>query len=85
MYKLTGRQILVIAFASALFASVTVLGIQQLSSHFQPFGSAAPATTPAAVVDPALATDEQNNIEVYRSVFPRVVYIKSITTVSDFF
>jgi len=41
MYKVTGRQILVIAFASALFAVVTVLGVQQLSNHFQPFGSAA--------------------------------------------
>jgi S1-C subfamily serine protease len=77
MYRLTGRQILVIAFASALFATVTVLGVQQLSSHFQPFGSAAPATTPAAVVDPALATDEQNNIEVYKAIAPGVVYIQS--------
>jgi S1-C subfamily serine protease len=85
MYRLTGRQILVIAFLSALFATVTVLGVQQLSSHFQPFGSAAPATTPAAVVDPALATDEQNNIEVYKSVAPGVVYIQSSTMVPDFF
>lgn len=85
MYKLSGRQILVIAFASALFATVTVLGVQQLSNHFQPFGSAAPATTPAPIVDPALATDEQNNIEVYKAVSPGVVYIKSSATVSDFF
>jgi hypothetical protein len=73
MYRLSGRQILVIAFASALFAAVTVLGVQQLSSHFEPFGTAAPATTPAPVPDPALATDEQNNIEVYKSVSPGVV------------
>jgi S1-C subfamily serine protease len=85
MYRLSGRQILVIAFASALFAAVTVLGVQQLSSHFEPFGTAAPATTPAPVPDPALATDEQNNIEVYKSVSPGVVYIKSSTTVTDVF
>jgi len=77
MYKVTGRQILVIAFASALFAVVTVLGVQQLSNHFQPFGSAAALTTPAALVDPAMATDEQNNIEVYKAVAPGVVYIQS--------
>src|SRR5207244_6131702 len=82
MYKLTARQILVIAFASALMAAVTVLGVQQLSGHFQPFGSAAVAS-PAA--DPSLATDEQNNIDVYKATAPGVVYIQSTTTVRDFF
>jgi putative serine protease PepD len=85
MYRLTARQILVMVFASALLAAVTVLGVQQLSSHFQPFGSAAPAMSTAPVADPALATDEQNNIEVYKAVSPGVVYIQSSTTVRDFF
>jgi S1-C subfamily serine protease len=85
MYRLTARQILVIAFASALLAAVTVLGVQQLSNRLQPFGSAAPAISTAAVADPALATDEQNNIEVYKAVSPGVVYIQSSTMVRDFF
>src|SRR5437764_9089836 len=85
MYKLTARQILVIAFASALFAAVTVLGVQQLSGHFQPLSSAAVFATAAAVADPALATDEQNNIDVYKATAPGVVYIQSTTTVRDFF
>ena len=34
MYKVSARQILVIAFASAVFAAVTVLGVQQLSNRF---------------------------------------------------
>jgi len=84
MYKLTARQILVIAFASALFAAVTVLGVQQLSGHLQPFSSAAVAPA-ATVADPALATDEQNNIDVYKATAPGVVYIQSTTTVRDFF
>ena len=84
MYKVTARQILVIAFASALLAAVTVLGVQQLSGHFQPFSSA--AVSPAAsVADPSLATDEQNNIDVYKATAPGVVYIQSTTTVRDFF
>ena len=70
MYRLTARQILVMVFGSALLAAVTVLGVQQLSNRLQPFGSAAPATSTAAVADPALATDEQNNIEVYKAVSP---------------
>ena len=84
MYKVTARQILVIAFASALLAATTVLGVQQLSGHFQPFSSAASAPV-AGVPDPSLATDEQNNIDVYKATAPGVVYIQSTTTVRDFF
>jgi len=85
MYKLTARQILVIAFASALFAAVTVLGVQQLSGHFQPLSSAALVSPAASIADPSLATDEQNNIDVYKATAPGVVYIQSTTTVRDFF
>src|SRR5438477_11947747 len=84
MYKLTARQILVVAFTSAMLAAVTVLGAQALSGHFQPFSSA--AVSPAAsVADPSMATDEQNNIDVYKATAPGVVYIQSTTTVRDFF
>jgi len=84
MYRLSGRQILVIALGSALFAAVAVAGLQQLSGHFQPFGSASVAT-PSNISDPSLATDEQNNIEVYRAASPGVVYIQSTTMTRDFF
>src|SRR5436190_7626804 len=85
MYRVTARQILVIAFASAVLAAVTVLGFQQLSSRWQPFGSALTTNAPANISDPSLATDEQNNIEVYKSIAPGVVHIQSTTTVRDFF
>src|SRR5882724_652702 len=84
MYKLSGRQILVIALGSALFAAVAVAGLQQLSGHLQPFGSASVAT-PSAITDPSLATDEQNNIEVYKAASPGVVYIQSTAMARDFF
>jgi S1-C subfamily serine protease len=85
MYRISARQILVIALGSALFAAVAVLGFQQISSHFQPFGSAFNISPPANISDPSLATDEQNNIEVYKAIAPGVVYIQSTTTVRDFF
>ena len=85
MYRLSARQILLIAAASAFFAGITVVGFQQLSSRFQPFASALEVSPPANITDPTLATDEQNNIEVYRAVAPGVVYIQSTTTVRDFF
>jgi S1-C subfamily serine protease len=84
MYRLSGRQILVIAFGSALFAAVAVAGLQQLSGHFQPFGSASVAT-PSNITDPSLATDEQNNIEIYKAASPGVVYIQSTAMARDFF
>jgi len=84
MYRLSGRQILVIALASALFAAVAVAGFQQLSGHFQPFSSAS-ISPPANITDPSLATDEQNNIEVYKATAPGVVYIQSTSTTRDLF
>jgi S1-C subfamily serine protease len=84
MYRLSGRQILVIALGSALFAAVAVAGFQQLSGRFLPFGSAS-ISPPSSITDPSLATDEQNNIEVYKATSPGVVYIQSTTTVRDFF
>jgi S1-C subfamily serine protease len=85
MYKISARQILVIALASALFAVVGVVAFQQIASHFQPLSSAFSVSSPSNVTDPSLASDEQNNIEVYKTIAPGVVYIQSTTTVRDFF
>src|ERR1044072_7618288 len=84
MYRITARQILAIALGSALFASVGVLGFQQLSQRFNPFASALNVNSPPPITDPSTATDEQNNIEVYKAVAPGVVYIQSTTMVTDF-
>jgi S1-C subfamily serine protease len=85
MYKISARQILVIALASALFAVVGVMAFQQIANHFQPLSSAFSVSSPSSVTDPSLASDEQNNIEVYKTIAPGVVYIQSTTTVRDFF
>ncbi len=85
MYKISARQILAIALASALFAVVGVMAFQQVANHFQPQGSAFSVSAPANITEPSLATDEQNNIEVYKAISPGVVYIQSTTTVRDFF
>lgn len=85
MYKLSARQILVIALSSALFAAVSVVAFQQLSTYFQPAGSAFTVSSPSNITDPSMASDEQNNIEVYRAMAPGVVYIQSTTIVRDFY
>ena len=84
MYKLTARQILMVAFASAFFAVVGVLGFQQIYNRL-PFGSAATVAPLANITDPTLATDEQNNIEVYKAISPGVVNVSSTTMVRGFF
>lgn len=85
MYKLSARQILLIALLSALFAAVTVAVISRFSSRFQPKTAAFSEAQPAGVTDPSLATDEQNNVEVYKAISPGVAYITSTTVQQGFF
>jgi S1-C subfamily serine protease len=86
MYKLSVRQILAIALLSATFAAGTVACYDRFGSNFQPSGSAAfNEATPAGITDPSVATDERNNIEVYRTTAPGVVFITSTTFSRDFF
>jgi putative serine protease PepD len=85
MYKLTARQILVIALISGIFAAGAVAVFDRLSSRFQPAGAAFSENAPAGITEPAMATDEQNNIEVYRALSPGVVNVHSTSYARDFF
>jgi S1-C subfamily serine protease len=85
MYRLSARQILGIALLSAIFAAGSVVVINRLSSHFQPRSAAFTEAMPPNITDPALATDEQNNVEVYKAISPGVVSIKSTSYRQDFF
>lgn len=84
MYKLTARQILVIALAAGLFAAGTVAVFDRFSNRFQPASAAFSEKAPAGIVDPSLSTDEQNNIEIYRTLAPGVVNIHSTSFARDF-
>ncbi|MCM3906453.1 MAG: trypsin-like peptidase domain-containing protein [Pyrinomonadaceae bacterium] len=85
MYKITARQILIIALISGLFAAVTVAVVDRVSNRLQPAGSAFSESSPAGITDPGVATDEQNNIEIYRTLSPGVVNIHSKSYARDFF
>jgi S1-C subfamily serine protease len=85
MYRLSARQILGIALLSALFAAASVLVFNRLIHHFEPNSVAFTEAAPAGVTDPALATDEQNNVEVYKAISPGVVSIKSTSYRQDYF
>src|SRR6185436_12016362 len=68
MYRVSAKQIVIIALSSALIASVIVACAQRALDR-------APAIEPIAIADPTVATDEQNNIEIYHAVSPGVVNI----------
>ena len=85
MYKLSARQILLIALISGLFAAGSVAIVDSLYNRFQPSTAAFSETPPAGITDPATSTDEQNNIEVYRALSPGVVFIHSTSYARDFF
>lgn len=85
MYKLSARQILLIALISAFFAAGAVLIIDRVYDRFQPSHAAFTETPPPGITDPGTATEEQNNIEVYRALSPGVVFIHSTSYARDFF
>src|SRR6267378_2793115 len=84
MYKLSARQILIIALISGLFAATAVAVLDRITSRLQPAGSAFTEKAPAGIADPATGTDENNNIEIYRAVAPGVVNISSTSYARDF-
>lgn len=87
VYQMSAKQILMLAFAAAL---VAVGATALLFSIKDRWGSADPSavtfaeSTPAGISDPATVTDEQNSIEVYRSVAPGVAFINTTSVRQDF-
>lgn len=84
MYRISARQILVIAFISALFSAAAVSLVQLLSDRFNPSGSAFTESAPPVITNVA-APDELNNIEVYKKLSPGVVNVHSTSYARDFF
>ncbi len=85
MYRLSARQILLIALISGLFAAGMVVLVDRVSKRYEPSEAAFSETPPAGIADPSTVTDEQNNIEVYRTLSPGVVFIHSTSYARDFF
>lgn len=83
VYNLSARQILLLAFASALIAVGVVVGLSNFGGIFQTRNSANVAfaeDAPKTISDPASVSDEQNNIEVYKAMSPGVAFITSTST-----
>jgi S1-C subfamily serine protease len=83
VYQLSARQILLIAVISALFAAGTVACLNQFGNRMQITSNAenepenktyTEAPLPG-ITDPQTVSDEQNNIEVYKTISPGVALI----------
>src|SRR5215213_10272809 len=79
VYQLSARQIVLLAFASALIAIGTVACLSNFGGLFQlrnaNIASAEDAPTPQGISNPTTVSDEQNSIEVYKSLSPGVAFI----------
>jgi S1-C subfamily serine protease len=69
MYRVSAKQLVFVALFSALLAGAIVACAQRALER------RAVSVEPVAIADPTVATDEQNNIEIYRTVSPGVVNI----------
>lgn len=85
MYRISARQILVIALISGLFAAGSVAFVDRFMNRVEPAEAAFTEASPAGITDPSTAPDEQNNIEVYRTLSPGVVNVHSTSYARDFF
>ena len=87
VYQLSARQILLLAFASALIAVGATALLYNLGRFWQSKDGSAVALAeqaPIGITDPSSVTDETNNIEVYKSMSPGVAFINTTSYQQDF-
>src|SRR5918993_4469746 len=86
MYRISARQLIIVALVSGLFAVAAFAFFERVvMNRLQPAGIAFNEEAPAGITNPAVAPDEQNNIEVYRKLSPGVVNVHSTSYSRDFF
>lgn len=78
MYRVSGKQLVTIAMISALFTALILVVAQRAFDRTgKSAGALGTAIEPVAIADPTVATDEQNNVEIYQAYSPGVVNITS--------
>lgn len=88
VYQMSARQILFLALASALIAVGLVACVSNLGGSWQMrevANNAQAETAPVGITEPAAVSDEQNSIEIYRTLSPGVAFITSTSYSQDYF
>ncbi|MEQ1642299.1 MAG: trypsin-like peptidase domain-containing protein [Pyrinomonadaceae bacterium] len=86
IYQISARQILLLAFASALIAVGATALVYNLTRFWEEKGDSTilAEQAPAPVVaDPSTVSDEQNSIDVYRTMSPGVAFINTTSVSQD--
>jgi putative serine protease PepD len=86
VYQLTARQVVVLAFASALVAVGVTALIFAIGGGWpgKDLSNAAFAeSAPGGISDPSAVADEQNSIEVYKTIAPGVAFINTTSYSQD--
>lgn len=87
VYQLSARQILLLAFAAALIAVGAVALFFKLNDILQDrdgSGMTFAENASAGISEPSQVSDEQNSIEVYKTISPGVAFINTTSYVQDF-
>lgn len=86
VYQLSARQILAIAFLSAIFAAGIAILISKYGSFWKDSSSpnVLAEETPRTLTNPDTVSDEQNSIEVYKTLSPGVAFINTTSYTQDF-
>jgi S1-C subfamily serine protease len=82
VYQLSARQIILLAFATAIIAvgaTAMLYTLKEAWGTLDPSNKTFAETTaiPAGISDPNVVSDEQNSIEVYRNISPGVAFINT--------
>ncbi len=86
VYHISARQIILLAFASALIAVGATALVYNLGRFWQEKGDSTLALAeqaPPMLSDPSTVSDEQNSIEVYKSISPGVAFINTTSFTQD--
>lgn len=87
VYQLSARQVLILALATAVLTAGAMAMFISLKGSFDgPSGSniAFAENSPAGLSDPNSVSDEQNNIEVYKTISPGVAFITTSQKFENF-
>ena len=86
-YQLSARQIILLAFSSALIAvgaAALVYNYTKIWNTDSGSQIALAEDAPRGISDPSAVTDETNNIEVYKAISPGVAFINTTSYTQDF-
>lgn len=88
VYQLTARQILFLALATAFIAVGTMACLTNLGGSWQfrnDSNVALAENAPQGITEPSVVSDEQNSIEVYKTLSPGVASITTTSYQQDMF